>query len=272
MGGCIYCNDRALYPEYGSGTLSEQIMKGMAVLRRKYNVDKFIVYFQSNTNTYADVDKLREIFLEAISYPSVVGIAIGTRPDCVSEEILDMLRELRSRTYLWMEYGLQSASDETLRTINRCHTVNDFIDAVMRTHTRGIEVCAHVIIGLPGEEREHVLRTAELLSDVGIDGVKIHAFHILKDTVAEKWYNNKMIKLLSMDEYAGMVVDMIERFPERVVIHRLTGEAPEKFLVAPEWVKRKLNVINKIKETMRERKTYQGRLFQERFITQGGKG
>lgn len=265
-GGCIYCNDRALYPPYKLGTLKEQIITGIELMKKRYGAEKFIVYFQSNTNTYASLEKLSELYTQAISFPSVVGLAIGTRPDCVSDEILEMLGDLSRKTYLWMEYGLQSASDDTLRRINRCHNVQDFADAVFRTHRRNIEVVAHVIIGLPGEGQEHIIRTAEFLAEVQIDGIKIHAFHILKDTTAEKWYNNNMIELLTMDQYASLVVDMLSRLPQNIIIHRLTGEAPEQFLIAPEWVKQKTAVIDKIKEIMKNKGIYQGRYYQKRSI------
>lgn len=265
-GGCIYCNDRALYPSYKLGTLEEQIVAGIEQMKRKYRAEKFIVYFQSNTNTYGSVEKLMELYTQAISFPSVVGLVIGTRPDCVSDETLEMLGDLSKKTYLWMEYGLQSASDDTLKRINRCHNVHDFTDVVLRTHRRNIEVVAHVIIGLPGEGQEHVIRTAKFLSAIQIDGIKIHAFHILKDTVAEKWYNNKMIELPAMNQYASFVVDMLERLPENVIIHRLTGEAPEQFLIAPEWVKQKTAVLDRIKEIMKNENTYQGRYYQKRSI------
>ncbi len=265
-GGCIYCNDRALYPPYKLGNLKEQITSGIERMKKRYNADKFIIYFQSNTNTYSSPERLRELYNEAISFPSVVGLAIGTRPDCVPDETLEMLREFSEKTYLWMEYGLQSASDDTLKRINRCHTVADFADAVERTHKNGIEVVAHVIVGLPGEGREDIIRTAEFLREIRIDGIKIHSFHIIKDTVAEKWYNNKMIDLLTMDEYATYVVDMLERIPAEVVIHRLTGESPDDFLIAPEWVRNKMRVINRIKEMMKERNTYQGKLCEKRSI------
>jgi len=261
-GGCVYCNNSALYQYESPGTLSQQIITGIERARRKYNAKKFIVYFQSGTNTYGKIEYLRNLFIEAISYPDVVGIAIGTRPDCVDPEILSMLAELSRKTYLWVEYGLQSASDETLQRINRGHTVQEFVTAVERTHSYGIDVCAHVIIGLPGEERENVLETARLLRDVKVDGVKIHAFHVLRDTVVERWYNNNMIKLLSMDEYAGLVVDMLERIPDSVIIHRLTGEAPDNFLVAPQWVKEKTRVLNTIQELMIRRGSFQGKFCQ----------
>jgi radical SAM protein (TIGR01212 family) len=265
-GGCIYCNDRALYPSHNPGTLKEQISMGIELMKKRYGAEKFIVYFQSNTNTYGSLEKLTDLYTQAISFPSVVGLAIGTRPDCVSDELLEMLADLSRRTYLWMEYGLQSASDDTLKRINRCHTVADFTDAVLRTHKKNIEVVAHVIIGLPGEGPEHIIRTANYLSEIQIDGIKIHAFHIVKDTVAELWYNNNMIELLEMDDYVTLVVDMIERLSERVVIHRLTGEAPDRFLVAPQWVREKNKVLNRINELMKNRNTYQGRLCEKRSI------
>lgn len=258
FGGCIYCNDRSLYPSDISGSLRSQIERGIERMKRRYGAEKFIVYFQSNTNTYAEIDKLEKLYNEAIAFPSVVGLAIGTRPDCVSDDLLDLLQDISHRTYLWMEYGLQSASDETLMRINRCHTVHDFADAVDRTHRKGIEVCAHVIIGLPGETWNEYMNTADFLAKLLIDGVKIHAFHVIKDTVAEKWYNNKKLEVLTMESYVSHVADFLERLPESVVIHRSTGEVPKEYLVAPDWVKNKMEVIERIKEKLRERGTYQG--------------
>ncbi|HEY4716516.1 MAG TPA: TIGR01212 family radical SAM protein [bacterium] len=262
-GGCFFCNDRALYPGYEPGSLKDQILKGMDSAKKRYGAKKFIVYFQSNTNTYSNPGDLYKLYTLPLSFPEVVGIAIGTRPDCLQDDVLDIIEKISKKTYLWMEYGLQSASEKTLGKLNRRHTVKDFTVAVQRTHQRNISVCAHIILGIPWETRADVFNTVNCLNEIKIDGVKIHAFHILRDTVAEKWYNNNMVSLLSLSEYASLAADVIERLGENVIIHRLTGEAPERFLVAPEWVRNKHVVLKKIKDELEMRNSCQARLFHD---------
>lgn len=228
-------------------------------MRSRYGAEKFISYFQAFTNTYAPIEKLRSLYAEGTDHPDVVGLAIGTRPDCVPEEILDLIAGYGEGYDTWIEYGLQSAHDDTLDRIGRGHTAAQFGDAVIRTARRGIRVCAHAILGLPGEDREKMLETARYLASLPIDGVKIHLLHVLSGSGLEKDYNAGKIRLLSMDEYVGIVSDFLELLPPHVTIQRLTGEAPRKFLVAPDWALRKSAVIEKINLELEKRDSWQGK-------------
>jgi len=259
--GCTYCDDIASASPIININLSltEQIEKGIKWAERKYRAKGFIVYFQPFTNTFLTLNYLNKCLKTALSSERIVGIAIGTRPDCVPDETLDLLESYASKTYLWMEYGLQSAHYKTLKAIKRGHTLAEFIDAVLRTKKKkNILVSSHVIIGLPGETREEILETARVISALPIDGIKIHLLHILKDTEMAKDYYAKRMQTLSMDDYASLVVDFIERLPENIVIQRLTGEAERERLVAPMWCLGKQKVLARINEEFKKRKTYQG--------------
>lgn len=260
-GGCIYCSPR------GSGTgafqkgfsITEQLERGSIRVKKRYNTEKFIVYFQAFTNTYAPIDRLKSVYDEALRFKGVVGMAVGTRPDCVSEEILDLLEDYAKGSLVWLEYGLQSAHDETLLLINRGHDVACFEKAVQMTKGRGINTCAHVILGLPGETRKMMLETADILADMGIDGVKIHLLYVIKNTPLHKQYENGEFFCLEMNEYAELVCDFLERLPHQVVIQRITGDPHPDELVAPLWALEKKSVIDLIHQILDVRDTFQGK-------------
>ncbi len=262
-GGCTFCADGSKPSMLDSRVpLEVQIKEGIERAKRKYGEDiYFFIYYQSYTNTYADLETLKRVYDTALKFEGVVGIDIGTRPDCVPEEVLDLLTEYAEKGLeVWVEYGLQSANFETLKRINRAHGVSDFVDAVLRTKRRPLKVCAHIIVGLPGEGREDVIETAKLLASLPIDGVKIHPLHIIKGTVMALEYQLGKIKLLSLDEYANLCADVIEILPENVVVHRITGEVDEERLIAPEYCspKMKNKVMQTVEKVLRERGTYQG--------------
>ena len=260
-GGCIYCN------ALGSGTgflqkglsLSEQISRGKKHLARRYKAKKFMVYFQSFTNTYAPLPVLKEIYGEALKFPEVVGLSIGTRPDCVDEPVLDLLESYTASHLIWVEYGLQSAHDKTLALINRGHDAACFARAVHRTHGRGIKICAHVIIGLPGEGRSHVLKTAKFLAELGIDGVKLHLLYVVKGTRLHTLYKEGSYQCLDQDAYVGLVCDFLEHIPEHVVIQRLTGDPHPHELVAPQWALERNETFARINQELEKRDSRQGR-------------
>ncbi len=236
FGGCIYCNKR------GSGTglgaelsVSEQILRAKDNLKKRYKAKKFLAYFQSYSNTYGPIDKLKSLYMEALSIDDIVGISIGTRPDCVEDGVLDYLKEVSNNYLVWLEYGLQSAHNKTLELINRGHGIEEFIDAVKRTRQRGLNVCVHVILGLPYETRNHMLETARFLSNLDIQGVKIHLLYIIKDTPLEKWYLSGKYNPLTREEYVDIVSHFISYLPDSVVIQRITGDPHREELVAPMW-------------------------------------
>jgi len=261
--GCIYCNSR------GSGTgafrrgltITEQLVKGKAAMAGRYKAKKFIAYFQSYSNTYAPVNTLRGLYREALAVEGVVGLSVGTRPDCVDEPVLDLLEEV-SRTHLvWIEYGLQSAKDETLALINRGHDLDCFKNAVAATRNRGIKICAHVILGLPRETKADMLETARVIAGLGIDGVKVHLLYVVKGTRLEELYRQGEYRCLEQDEYAKLVCEFLEYLPEDMVIQRLTGDPHPEELVAPRWSLKKNETLALIQAELETRNTRQGRLF-----------
>jgi radical SAM protein (TIGR01212 family) len=258
--GCIFCSDS------GSGSysikrelpVSEQIKDGKKVMRSKYRAAKFIAYFQAFSNTYASVGHLRGMFSEALDSPDVVGLIIATRPDCLPDAILDYLQELNNHTYLWLELGIQSIHDKSLKFINRRHDHACTRDAVRRAKSRGLRVCAHIIVGLPGETREDLLATASELNRLGIDGVKVHLLHVMKGTKLAEMHDRGEIRTLDRDEYTGMVCDVLESLDPRMLIHRLTGDGGHDNLVAPLWSLKKFEVLNLVDGEMKRRGTMQG--------------
>lgn len=259
-GGCIYCGPR------GSGTgayvngvpLGQQIRAGIERGKRRFGECKFIAYFQAFTNTYAPPERLKRLYDEALRHQEIVGLSIGTRPDCIPDEVLDLLEEYARRCHLWVEYGLQSAHDKTLEFINRGHDVAQFVDAVERTKGRGINICAHVILGLPGETKEEIMATADLVASLELEGVKIHSLYVLEGTKLAEMYQRSEFRLLELDEYVSLVCDFLERLPQSMVIQRLTGEAPRDLLVAPAWSLEKRAVLSRIDAELERRGSYQG--------------
>ena len=231
----------------------------MKHLGKRYKAKKFMVYFQSFSNTYAPLPVLREIYGEALKFPEVVGLSIGTRPDCVDEPVLDLLQRYTSDHLIWVEYGLQSAHDDTLALINRGHDAACFAKAVHSTRGRNLKICAHVIIGLPGEDRSHVLKTARFLSDLGIDGVKLHLLYVIQGTRLDAMYKQGSYQCLDQDDYVGLVCDFLEHIPEHVVIQRLTGDPHPHELVAPQWALDRNETFARINQELEKRDTRQGR-------------
>ena len=261
FGGCIYCNAK------GSGTgarskgltVSDQIATAKPALLKRYKAKKFIAYFQSFTNTYGPFATLKHLYEQALGDEDVVGLSIGTRPDCVNEPILDLLQGYTAEYLIWIEYGLQSAHDATLVLINRGHDFNCFKAAVEATKNRGINICAHVILGLPNEKKEHMLQTAKIVADMGIDGIKLHLLYVVKGTKLEELYRANNYKCLEQHEYIDIVCDFLERIPKEMVIQRLTGDPHPKELVAPVWSLKKAETIALIRKTLETRNTWQGR-------------
>jgi radical SAM protein (TIGR01212 family) len=262
-GGCIYCESATLVPkDYTPGmSITEQLAKGIENVRQRHKAKKFIAYFQVNTNTYADISRLKTLYTEALRHPKVLALAVSTRPDCVGDEVLDLLRRLKRKKHLWLDLGLQSANDETLKLINRGHTAGDFKGAVLRAARRGIDVCAHLIIGLPGEGRAEITDTIKFISNLPVCGVKFHQLQVVRGTPLERMYKRGEIKALNLEEYASVVVDCLELLPDEVVVHRLSGDTPGDLLVAPRWGVNKFVVTDRIERLLRQRHTCQGAKF-----------
>ena len=262
--GCIYCDAR------GSGTgaminqglsITEQIEKGRKYLGRRYGAKKFMPYFQSFTNTYAPLLQLKKFYDQALEDPDMVGLSVATRPDCVTHGILELLGSYRKDHLVWIEYGLQSAHDITLSRINRGHDVACFEKSVHMAKQCGLNVCAHIILGLPGETRDMMIQTARLLGRLPIDGVKIHLLYIVKDSPLAMLYEKGEVQCLEKEAYVDLVVDVLECLPPDMVIQRLTGDATEGELMAPLWAKHKSSTLERIRRRLEERESWQGRLF-----------
>lgn len=259
-GGCVYCSNASFSSNcrVPRRSLVQQIEDGMRFYRERLDGEKFIVYFQSYTNTHGPLDRLRRLYDEALGMPDVVGLAIGTRPDCVPDPVLDLLAEYAGRTHFCLELGLQSSYDVTLRRLNRRHTFAQFVDAVQRAQARGLRICVHLILGLPGESRWMMLQTADRLARLGVDEVKLHHLYVAKDTALERLYQRSGIRVLSLREYVGLVCDFLERLPGRVVVQRLTGEVAESYVAAPHWGVAKLQVQHLVCKEFQRRGTRQG--------------
>jgi hypothetical protein len=262
VGGCIYCNNASHTPQgFRAGTsVTEQLAQGAAALARRHHAEKFIAYFQSYSNTYGPPEKLARLYREALAFPGIVGLAVSTRPDCVPDDVLDLLAELARGSYLWLEMGLESMHDKTLRWVNRGHDLKDFIDAVARAKQRGLRVCAHLILGFPSETRGEMLEAAAFFNALGVDGVKLHNLHIIRDTALADMYLRDPFPLMSRAEYADLVVDFLERLSPEILIHRLSGETYRALTVAPEWSIDKMGTHNAIQRALESRDAWQGRL------------
>jgi radical SAM protein (TIGR01212 family) len=261
VGGCVYCDNRSFSPNrrLPRATVSQQVERGIAILQQRYGVERFIAYFQAATNTYAPVEKLRRLYDEALRHPQVVGLAIGTRPDCVPDPVLDLIEGYARERYVGLELGLQTVHDRSLDWMNRGHHYDAFVDAVRRCQGRGLDLCAHVILGLPGETHADMMATADALAALPVQAVKIHNLHVVKDTPLALDYRAGRVALPGRDEYVGVVCDFLERLSPRQVIQRLNGDAPPDYLVAPQWCLDKPALLRAVDAELERRGSWQGK-------------
>ena len=259
-GGCIFCDDGGSFSQAHSNMLSieEQVTTGAQTLKNRFKAQKFMSYFQAYSNTYKPVGELETIYKSALKHPDVVGLSIGTRPDCVDEAKLDLIADISRDYYTWLEYGLQSIHDKTLKKINRGHDYDCFLKAYNKTKERGINVCAHVIFGL-WETKDEILETAEELARLKVDGVKIHMLCALQGTKLARLYEAGEIDFMNEDDYVNLVCDFLELLPAETTIHRLAGNGLKKNLIAPRWLGAKLDCLNKIDRELQKRNSYQGK-------------
>ena len=263
-GGCTYCCNSSFSPPSlkEKSSIPLQVKYRKALIRRKSEVNKFLVYFQSYTNTYAKVKILKRLYDEAIQDKDVIGFCIGTRPDCVPDEVLDLIESYAKDYHIWLEYGLQSMHDETLLRIRRGHNFAQFGDAVKRTQGRNIFICVHIILGLPGEAKEDILETARALARMGINGIKLHHLQVIKNTRIAREFSKGEFKVLSPEDYIKLVCDVLELLPARITIQRLVGEVPQdKMLVAPRWNLNKHRILSAIDQEFVDRDSFQGSKF-----------
>lgn len=259
-GGCIFCGG------HGSGShgirrdlgIAGQLEDGKELMRRKYKAGKFIAYFQSYSNTYAPAEQLRKLFADALAVTDIAGLIIATRPDCLPDDVLDCLAEMHAKTYFWLELGLQSIHDRSLELVNRRHNYACSLSAIERARARDLRVCAHVILGLPGESREDMLATIDELNRTGVEGVKLHLLHVMKGTRLAEMYKDGRFTLMERDEYVALLCDVLERLNPAILIHRLTGDGGHDNLVAPLWSLKKFEVLNQIDAELERRSVRQG--------------
>ncbi len=263
-GGCIYCNS------LGSGTgasqegksIEKQMEEGINYLSKRFKAQKFIAYFQSYSNSYGSVKKLKKLYDSSLIDDRVIGLSIGTRPDCLNKEILDLLEDYQKKNYMvWLEIGLQSVQNKTLELINRHHTVEDFLTALNMVKERGLPVCTHIIFGLPGEGYRDMMETAKKLSKLPVDGVKFHSLYVIKGTPMEKLLHKGIYKPMTEEEYVNIICEAIALLPEHVVIQRLTGDPKKGELVEPQWTMNKQRTLSLIEKKLIERDLWQGKFF-----------
>jgi len=260
VGGCTYCNNNSFRPKSANRqqSVSDQVKAGIESLRKQHDAAKFIAYFQPFTNTHAAIEELIPLYESALDHPDVVGISLGTRPDCVDEEKLAWLEKLARTHFVTLEYGLQSIYDTTLARINRGHDFQCWLDAMSRTRNRGIWLCAHLILGFPWETREEMLQGADVISCQGLNVLKLHHLHVVRNTALENEYRANPFPLLGLEDYAELVVDFLERLDPAIYIERLFGTAPKDQLIGPVWGKSKAEIRAYIERRLAERNTYQG--------------
>lgn len=258
--GCIFCDDSGSFSQAHSNKLSieNQLEIGMNTLKKRFKANKFLSYFQAYSNTYKPVQELKLLYDKALTPNDVVGLSIGTRPDCVDEEKLNLIASYNKTKEVWLEFGLQSANDKTLKMINRGHDFKCFENAYLKAKERNINVCVHVILGLMNETYDDIIYTAKTLSKLKPDGVKFHMLCVLKNTPLEKIYSKNNFKLLNEDEYVDIICDFLEILPPNTTIHRIAGNGLNKLLIEPKWIMNKFETLNKIDKTLEKRNSCQG--------------
>jgi len=264
-GGCTYCNNQTFNPAYcrTEKSVTEQLEEGKQFFARKYPDMKYLAYFQAYTNTYGELLELKRKYEEALQVPDVVGIVIGTRPDCMPDELLDYLEELNRRTFLIVEYGVESTDNATLKRINRGHTFEAAEEAIRRTAEKGIRVGVHIILGLPGETNEQLIQQAGVLSSLPITTLKLHQLQLIKGTrmAAEFEKQPEDFHLYTADEYIDLVIDYVEHLNPRIVLERFVSQSPKELLIAPDWGLKNHEFTDKVRKRMRERDSWQGKLY-----------
>ncbi len=265
-GGCTYCNNQTFNPDYckTEKTITQQLEEGKVFFARKYPEMKYLAYFQAYTNTYENIENLKKKYEEALSVPDVVGLVIGTRPDCMPDNLLDYLEQLNKRTFLLVEYGVESTSNETLQRINRGHSYEESIEAIRKTADKGILTGAHVILGLPGESKETIVKQAQELSDLPISTIKLHQLQLIKGTRMAHEYDidpQSFHLYHNIDEYIDLVIDYTEHLRSDIVVERFISQSPRHLLIAPDWGLKNFEITARIQKRMKERDSYQGKKY-----------
>lgn len=256
IGGCTFCNNKSFFPnDFTVRPVADQLAANMPALREKTGANKFLAYFQAYSSTYGDIHRLKQMYINALAFPDVVGLCIGTRPDCVPDDVLILLAELQNQGYeIWLELGLQSAHDATLAQINRGHTMADYKDAVERAHRFGLKVCTHLIVGLPGEDAADVQASWQQVLSVGVEGVKWHPLHIVKGTQLARQYVRGEYQCIEADDYVNIVAEALWKTPEAVIVHRAMSAVSRKdLLLAPHWTENRGEIMHALYRRLRDR-------------------
>ena len=263
FGGCTFCSERGSGDYAGNRILSitDQFKDRKNIMKKKWKEGKYLAYFQAYTNTYAPVNELKRKYEEALSQENVVGISIATRPDCLSDDVMNLLEEISKKTYLWVELGLQTVNDETAKKFNRGYEFKIFEEGIKKLQDRNIEVVVHTILGLPGESKEDMLKTIDYVAHSKAQGIKFHLLHLMKGTKMVDDYENGSLRLLDQDEYIDLICEGISMLPEEMVVHRLTGDSPRDSLIGPMWSLKKWEVLNSIDKKLVENDVWQGKNF-----------
>ena len=262
-GGCIYCDNRTFNPSYCQRrhSVTQQLEEGKRFFAHKYPDMKYLAYFQAFTNTYAPLSQLKALYEEALQVDDIVGIVIGTRPDCVSDELLDYLAELNQRTFVLVEYGIESANNDTLLRINRGHSFEQSQEAIQRTHQRGLLTGAHIILGLPGEDAAESLRQASIISSLPIDILKIHQMQIIRGTRLAEEFTANPFHIYTVDEYIKLIAEYIQRLRPDLILERFVSQSPKELLIAPHWGLKNYEFTNLLVNYLKQNKIYQGQFF-----------
>ncbi|NFO04707.1 TIGR01212 family radical SAM protein [Clostridium botulinum] len=262
-GGCVFCSARGSGDYAGSRNyaITNQFNNVKTMMANKWKSGKYIAYFQAYTNTYAPVDELRQKYEEAINQEGVVALSIATRPDCLEDEVLDLIEELSKKLYVWVELGLQTINDDVAKKINRGYDLKVFDDAMTRLKERNIDVVVHSILGLPSESQDDMLKTIDYIAHSGAQGIKLHLLHLMKDTKMVELYESGELQFLSQEDYIKLICKAVSMLPKEMVVHRLTGDAPRDLLIGPMWSLKKWEVLNAIDKTLEDNDIYQGKNF-----------
>ncbi|MBE9469084.1 MAG: TIGR01212 family radical SAM protein [Bacteroidetes bacterium] len=265
-GGCTYCNNNTFSPFYckPSKSITQQLDEGINFFAKKYKAQKYLAYFQSYTNTYAPIEKLKKLYTEALSHPDVIGLVIATRPDCVNEKILDYLQQLSQNNYIVIEYGIESTNNDTLKLVNRCHTFEDTVLAINMAAERNLHIGAHLILGLPNENHESIVNHAKILSKLPIETLKLHQLQIIKNTAIAKQFEEspEIFLKFTPQDYINLIIIFLENLNPKIIIERFISESPLDMLISPHWNGMKnFEIINKIEKQLEKRNTWQGKLY-----------
>lgn len=268
VGGCTYCNNNTFRPYYckPKKSITQQLDEGIGVFSKKYKTQKYLAYFQAYTNTYADIELVKELYSEAINHPEIIGIVIGTRPDCINEELIDFLSEIAQQNYVSLEFGVESTLNKTLELVNRCHTYEETISAYELAKNKGLHLGAHLILGLPGETREEMQNHAKEISKLPIHSLKIHQLQIVKHTVMALQFQKdpETFQLFKIEDYIDFITDFISLLRPDIIIERFISESPPHLLIAPKWGIKNFEIVAKIDKKLLEKDLWQGKMHQQK--------